>query len=300
MADIGRILGLSIEESAVRAVELLRKDGKTIVLAADTWANTLPPPGETMSDENVGAFKDALDAFLKVNRVKAQHVSIALDTSGLFITTIPLPETSTREDIHHQIVWELQQFFPDVAPTDFVHDAHRLAVDHQHGVAEFLCVAARRQYARTVQSILDDRGFHLELVDADHFAVEHALRAGYPEALQKETLLAGVKKDRIDLSVLRNGTLAAYDFTTPEGPDSLAAELSRQQELAPGIASIMVYGPALDDDTLAGLRNALTIQVEAMDPFRSTDVSSPARLSPGLHLPPHWYCAAVGVALRSE
>lgn len=300
MPDISRILGLSIEESAVRAVELLRKEDRIMVLAADTWANTLPPPGETMSDENVGAFKEALDAFLKVNRVKAQHVAVALDTSGLFITTIPLPETSTREDIHHQIVWELQQFFPDVAPSDFVHDTHRLVVDRQHGTAEFLCVAARRQYARTLQAMLSDRGFHLDLVDADHFGAEHALRAGYPEVSQKQILLAGVKKDRIDLSVLRNSALSAYDFVTPEGPDGLAAELARQQQLVPGLESIMAYGPALDDDTIAALRKALTIPVEAVDPFRSLEVSAPARLSAGLQLPPHWYTAAIGVALRNE
>ena len=300
MTDISRILGLSIEESAVRAVELLRREDRMVVLAADTWANTLPPPGEIMSDENVGAFKEALDAFLKVNRVKARHVSVALDTSGLFITTIPLPETSTREEIHRQVVWELQQFFPDVAPADFVHDAHRLAVDHTHGTAEFLCVAARRQYTRTVQAMLADRGFHLELVDADHFGAEHALRAAYPESAQKVMLLAGVKKDRIDLSVLKNGTLAAYDFVTLESPDSLVAELARQQEQVKGLDSIMTYGPALDDDALASLRKSLTIPVEAMDPFRSLEVSAPARLSPGLQLPAHWYCAAIGVALRNE
>jgi len=300
MNDVSRILGLSIEESAVRAVELLRKEDSTILLAADTWANTLPPPGETMSEEDVGTFKQALDAFLKVNRVKAKHVSVALDTSGLFITTIPLPETATREDVDRQIVWELQQFFPDVAPADFVHDAHRLVVDHGHGIAEFLCVAARRQYARTVQAMLTDRGFRLELVDADHFGAEHALRAGYPESTQKVMLLAGVKKGRVDLSVLRNGTVSAYDFATPESSADLIAELTREQETIPGLDAIMTFGPALDDDTLAALRKSLTVPVEAMDPFRSLEVSAPARLSPGLQLPPHWFCAAIGVALRSE
>lgn len=300
MTDNTRILGLSIEESAVRAVELLRKDDRSVLLAADSWPNTLPPPGETMSDENVGAFKEALDAFLKVNQVKAKHVSVALDTAGLFITTIPLPETSTREDIHRQVVWELQQFFPDVAPADFVHDAYRLAVDHTHGTAEFLCVAARRQYTRTVQTMLVDRGFRLELVDADHFGAEHALRAGYPESGQKVVLLAGVKKGRVDLSVLRNGTLAAYDFVTPESPEELAAELARQQEQVMGLDSVMTYGPALDNDALASLRRSLIVPVEAMDPFRSLEVSAPARLSPGLQLPAYWYCAAIGVALRNE
>jgi Tfp pilus assembly PilM family ATPase len=300
MEDNARILGLGIEESAVRAVELLHAGSRVTVLAADTWANTLPQPGDTMSDESVGAFKEALDAFLKVNRVKARRASVALDTSGLFITTIPLPETSTREDIHHQIVWELQQFFPDVAPSDFVHDAHRLAVDHQQATAEFLCVAARRQYARTIQAIFSDRGFRLDLVDADHFGAEHALRAGYPEVLQKLVLLACAKKDRLDFSLLKNGTLTAYDFVTPDGPDGPAAELVRQQELVPGLDAIMAYGPALDDDALARLRKALTIPVEAIDPFRGLEVSAPARLSAGLQLPPHWYCAAIGVALRNE
>lgn len=300
MPDIDRILGLSIEESAVRAVELQHSGDRMMVLAADTWANTLPPPGETMSDENVGAFKEALDAFLKVNRVKARHVSVALDTSGLFITTIPLPETSTREDIHRQIVWELQQFFPDVAPSDFVHDAHRLAVDHRQAIAEFLCVAARRQYARTVQSIVNDRGIHLELVDADQFGAEHVLRAGYPEAAQKVMVLAGVKKERLDISVLKNGTLVAYDFATPASTSEIAAELARQQELVPGLDTIMTFGAALDDDVLASLRRSLPLTVEAMDPFRSLEISAPARLSPGLQLPPHWYCAAIGVALRTE
>lgn len=300
MADNDRILGLSIEESAVRAVELLRKEGRIILLAADTWANTLPPPGETMSEESLGAFKQALDAFLKVNRVKAERVSVALDTSGLFITTIPLPETATREDIHRQIVWELQQFFPDVAPSDFVHDAHRLAVDHNRATAEFLCVAARRQYARTVQAIFTDRGIRLEVVDADHFGAEHALRAAYPETAQKVILFAAVKKGRLDLSVMKNGTTAAYDFVTPESADDLVAEVSRQLELAPEVASIMTYGPALDEDTLATLRKSFTVPVEAMDPFRSLEVSSPARLSAGLQLPPHWFSAAIGVALRNE
>jgi Tfp pilus assembly PilM family ATPase len=300
MAEDNRILGLSIEEAAVRAVEILRKEDRVILLAADTWANTLPPPGETMSEDSVGAFKDALDAFLKVNRVKARHVSVAIDTADLFITTIPLPETSTREEVHRQIVWEIQQFFPDVAPSDFVHDSHRIAVDHKQGTAEFLCVAARRQYARTIQGIFTIRGMKLELVDADHFGAEHALRAGYPESARKTMLLAGVKKDRIDLSVLRNGTLSVYDFVTLESPDVLVAELTRQQGLVPDLASIMTYGPALDDDTLAGLRKAISIPVESMDPFRSIEVSAPARLSAGMQLPAHWFCAAIGVALRNE
>lgn len=300
MASPQLVLGIAIGTRTVQAVELERTSAGVLLRALDEWDNPLAPPGPVASDEGIAAFKESLRAFLKVHRIASRRALVAVDSSSLFVTSVPLTEPVTKHELKGQIAWELEQHFPGTTAADFVSDGLRLPSPSTDGTADYLCVALRRQYARILESMLADRGLTVEAIDVDHVCVEHALRMSYPDSLRKAILLVGFKEDHLDVSRVMNGAMETYESWRIGPADDLTALVSDRAHVAPGIAGITVYGAALPREVLSQLRRNAPLPVEALNPFRHIQIAPPARLSAGMKVPSYHFAASVGAALRAE
>ena len=107
------VLGLTIGDRSVQAVEVTRTGTTATVTAIDDWENTLLGTGQEARIDGAKQFTDTLGAFLKANRIKSFTASVSLDTSLMVLHTFPADEGTDRADLLKAFTWELQQLRPD-------------------------------------------------------------------------------------------------------------------------------------------------------------------------------------------
>ena len=293
------ILGLSICDRSVQAAEMEQDGLSNTLLAIDEWDNTFLTRG--MEDtRGTDRFLEYLGAFIKVNRVRATKVSIALDTASLFINSFPLEDGVSRLELNEHVNWELSQFFPDLPSKEFVTDVHVMAHHPEEHWNRVLSVSVRRRDAYALQSAVSRLGLSVHVLDVDHFSADHALRINYPDAERRYIALVGVKENRLDISLLRNGNLEAYSYAIVHSNQEIIDQIGLLSRDVPGIHSITIYGPHLDKDLLVLIRRGSALLVEALNPLRHVKVSDTLRLADHLSVPSYRFAAAVGVALRRE
>jgi len=293
------ILGIALNERGVQAVEIERNGPASKLLAIDEWDNTVSFTG---SDRGRGMqqFLEYLTAFLKVNQSKTRKASIALDTSLLFLTTLPMEEGLTRAEITEHINWELSQYFPDLTQKEFISDVHPLTHPDAEPWREVLSVSIRRTHASLIQRALAQIGIELHILDVDHFAADTALRLNYPDAYRKYIALVGVKENRLDISLIRNGSLESYRYAVVNSNKEIVDRVALLAQEAKGVFSIATYGPYLDRELLTQIRKASRLLVEAMNPLRHVAISDTLRIADHLSMPSYRFAAAVGAALRRD
>jgi Tfp pilus assembly PilM family ATPase len=292
------ILGLSISGGSIQAVELERAGSDTTLLAIDEWENTFPL-GST-NGAGMAEFHHAFGRFVHENKINTQRVSIALDTSMLFLNSLPLEPGLTRSEISDHVKWELSQYFPDSDASEFITDVHVLREKTDGRYNEALSVSVKRHDAAMIQKALTSLGLELNIVDADHFAADTALRINYPDTYRKYIALVGIKENRLDISLMRNGSLETYKYVLVTSNAEIIQSIAVLARRTPGIYSITAYGPYLDRELLTHIRRGSPVLVEALNPLRHINVADSLRLAEHLSVPSYRFAAAVGVALRRD
>lgn len=300
MAIAEYMLGISISDTVVQAVEIRREGSIVTLLALDEWENTVQADETRRPAGGVQQFEDSLAAFLKVNKVKARQASVAVDTASLFITTLPFDEGLSQTEMKDQVNWELSQYFPGEDPKVFISDLHKMSLLPDAQRSNYLSVSARRAYVQTISRVLAKLNLELDVLDADHFSAETALRVNYPDTRRRYLALVGIKENRLDASYLRNGNLEGYSYAPVRSNQDIVDEVGRISRESNGIFSITAYGPYLDKELLVRIRRGSTLLVEALNPLRHVNVSDTLRLAEHLSGPSYRFASTVGVALRQE
>ncbi len=294
------VLGLSISDRGVQAIELERDGTDMTLLAIDEWENTFPFNGKNGDQPRMQQFQEYLAAFLKVNKVRAKKVCIALDTARLFLHAIPLEEGIPHPKVAEHLQWEISIFHPDTPPRDFITDIHVLKEHKEEHWNDVLCVSVLRRDVEEIRQALAPSGLQMEILDADHFSADEALRRNYPDTYRKYLALVGVKENRLDISLIRNGYLEEYRYQLVQSNQEIVDQIGRLSREVAGIYSVTVYGPYLDRDLLVQIRRGAALLVEALNPLRHVKVSDSLRLADHLSVPSYRFAAAVGAALRQD
>lgn len=296
------ILGLSISGGGIQAVELERNGAVTTLRAIDEWENTFSSPNDATrrTDAEGKLLGEQIARFIKKNRILARRVSLALDTSFLFINTIPTDAGTTRNEISDHVKWELSQYYPDAPAADFITDLHILTERSFGMYNEAMSVSLWRRDAMSVRKAVSAAGLELHIVDADHFAAETAYRVNYPDSYKRLIALVGVKETRIDITMLRNGNLDTYQYAVPDSNAAIAERIASIARWNPDLHSVMIYGSYLDRDLLTSVRKSCPVLVEALNPFRHLAVAESLLVDDNLAVPSYRFGAAVGVALRRD
>jgi Tfp pilus assembly PilM family ATPase len=299
MAGKQAILGLSLGERSVQAVEIEQEGNSNTLTAIDEWENTFTANAEA-NGEGVDKFVEFLGAFMKVNRVKAKKASVAIDTAQLVLNSLPMEDTLSRIELNEHINWELSQYHPDVASKEFITDVHILTQHPDEHWNEVLSVSIKRKDAYTVQHALSRLGLDLHILDVDHFSADTALRANYPDTNRKYLGLVGIKENRLDISLIKNGNMESYGYCVVQSNKEIVDQIAQLARDTRGLHSVAVYGTYLDKDLLVQIRRASALLVEALNPLRHVKVADTLRLADNLSLPSYRFASAVGVALRRD
>jgi Tfp pilus assembly PilM family ATPase len=298
MAVKQSILGLSLSDKSVQAVEIEQDGNSNMLTAIDEWENFLVTEKENERAED--KFAAHLAAFIRVNRAKAKKVSVALDTAQLVLNTIPMEENLSRIEINEHVNWELSQYHPEVAPKEFITDIHILTQHPAEKWNEVLSVSVKRSDAYKIQQAVTKLGLDLHVVDVDHFSADTALRTNYPDTNRKYLALVGIKENRLDISLIKNGNMESYSYCVVQSNKEIVDQIGTIARESKGIYSLTVYGPYLDKELLVQIRRASTLLVEALNPLRHVKVADSLRLADHLSVPSYHFASAVGVALRRD
>ena len=293
------IIGLNIGTEVVQAVEVEHAGATKTLLAMDEFPATLGKITEPTEDE-IHRFAAALSKSLKTNEMKSRRVSVALDTSALFLNTIPIDAELSQSEINDHLNWELSQYFPETPPTEFITDVHVLTEHQADHWNQILSVSVRRAQTNSIRRALEILGQSLHIVDVDHFSAETALRVNYPDTNAKYLALVGVKQRRLDVSLIRQGTMEFYTYYLVESNAEIVERIGILSRETKGIFSIVTYGPHLDKDLLVEIRRGSSMLVEALNPLRHLRISAKLKLAENLTGPSYRFAAAVGVALRRD
>jgi len=291
------ILGLSLSDKGVQAAEIEQDGSSNTLTAIDEWENPAADLTNAAAEEQ---FVERLSAFIKANHVQAKKVSIALDTAQLVLNTVPVDDNLTRVEINEHMNWEIGQYFPDTPVKDFISDIHVLRQHPDEKWNEVLSVSVRRSDAYGIQRSVAKLGLDLHILDVDHFSADNALRLNYPDADKKYLALVGVKENRLDISLIRNGDMESYSYSVVQSNKEIVDQIGALAHDTQGIRSITAYGPYLDKDLLVQIRRASVLLVEALNPLRHVKVADSLRLADHLSVPSYRFASAIGVALRRE
>ncbi len=293
------VLGLYLSEKTAQALVVERITSRHTLLALHEWDNTL---FNYAGDDTPGVdeFVDHLSHFVSRTAVRAEQASVALDTSLLFINTIPFESTATREKIYEQIEWELNEYFPGSPRNAFITDTHVLARRDAFSYDNVIAVSVRRDVVQKLHRALAKLKLRLDIVDADHFSADTARRINYPDTATKYIALVGIKDERIDVSLVRYNEVESYSYYTASSREKVVEQISSLSKTTNGLSSITVFGMNLDKELLTNIRNSSTVLVEALNPFRNVDIASSVRIAKDPTTNPFRYAAAIGVALRQD
>ncbi|HTX99113.1 MAG TPA: pilus assembly protein PilM [Bacteroidota bacterium] len=300
MADY--VLGVHICPHQVRAVALERgaRDSRLLLLSELTARFPEGLHDDANPDQASNVMAATLASFVKNLRSPVRTVAVTFDATFLFLAAIPTEPRSAESPLAERVSWELGQFFPGTKLDQFVTDVHVIANPVAQKYDELLIVAIRRDLTRSVRRALEKEGFALHLVDVDHFSTELALKLNYPDTYSRYVALVGIKDFRLDVSLLRNGALESYRYFLLHSKTDAIQHLGTLSRETPGLASIVVYGPALDNGLLVQLRQGSAIVVEALNPLRHVGVAETVQLPESFDSPPYRFAPAIGVALRRD
>ena len=291
------VLGLYLSDQLAQALLLTLEGGSATLQAVAEWQSTL---FAYAGDDTPGVdeFVERLSQFVATSKSNVDHLRLAVDSSLMFINTIPVATSASRAQIEEHIQWELEKYFPDVPRGSFISDMHVLTQKDGQVHDEILMVAIRRDLIQKLRHSSTRLKMPLDLVDVDHFSADTALRANYPETANKYVALICTKPRHLDVSLIRYNDLESYSTLVVETPDDVVACIRDLSRNTRGLSSITVYGTHLDRTLLMRMRNASSLPIEALNPFRTIDIVYSVRGNSDLTLAPYRFAAAVGAALR--
>ncbi len=292
------ILALHIAEHSSQALLLELERGRWTLHAAMEWQSEL---FKQVGDDTPGVddFVERLSAFLLQQHADVREAAVALDTTRLFVNTFPVDDTS-ESAIEEHLAWELNEYFPGSPNNAFISDYHLIPKSDLRLYDTALAVSVRRDVVQKIQRTMNRLKLQLTAMDGDHFAAETVVRLGYPETKTKLIALAGVKADRLDISLLHNWDVQFYGYKLVTQDENIVHELAQLAMQHRRLECVMVFGKSLDEGLIGEIRAGLPLPVEVVNPFRTVTVATKLRFNNDLTARAFRYAAAIGVALRQK
>jgi Tfp pilus assembly PilM family ATPase len=300
-------IGVSFLKGKIQFAEIEHKRKKrtvTVLTERDT-AIDFAQEGEELSATHpkLGTFVSELKGIIKQQQVTAQYISFALPPDPMFINIIPVDNDLKGKDLAQYLQWEMNQYFPEASPKEFVIGADGLPLDNKTAQQTFM-VAVRRGMAAFLQKAATGLKLNLNIIDIDQFSTEKTLITNYPEILEHEIVLFGLRKSGVDASLIHEGAMTDYRAfhyngdSDPTRPIMEYLKYLKQKDIETP-AAILLHGIDIAQDFVVSLRTTTGIkQTLAMNSLRK--IRAVDKLSKTYLKESYRFAAAIGLALRGK
>jgi Tfp pilus assembly PilM family ATPase len=248
-------------------------------------------------------FVQELREIIKQHKISTEFISFALPPNPVFINIIPVDPSLTGKDLAQYIQWEVEQYFPYASPKEFINDSHGLPLENGTAKQTFM-VAVRRVIVTFLQRTAAGLKMKLNIIDIDQFSTEKSLITNYPEILEHDIVLFGLRRSGVDASLIHNGEMTDYrSFLYKDVPEPTKTILEylkylRQKDNSTP-AALLLHGTEVAKDLVLSLRTTTGIkQTLALNAFRK--VKAAEKLSQIFVKESYRFAAAIGLALRTK
>jgi Tfp pilus assembly PilM family ATPase len=299
-----RSVGVSFLSGKIQLAELEQKRKATVLALGESESSVnFAEEGGTISAEHpkLRKFTSELGALLKQLDVEAQQIAFTLPPDPMFINIIPVDASMSKAELPKYLQWELEQYVPGASIKDYILDSHGLPIEETDARQTFM-VAVRRGMVSFLHKAAVSLKLKLSLVDVDQFSTEKTLITNYPEILDHDIVLIGLRENGIDASVIHNGEMAdyrAFQYNGDKHPTKpilgYLKYLKQKNNSTP--AAVLLHGLDINKDFVLSLRQETGIkQTVALNSLRKIKASK--YLPPQLVKESHKFAAAIGLALR--
>jgi Tfp pilus assembly PilM family ATPase len=300
-------IGVSFLKGKIQlaVVEHKRKKRTVTVLTERDTAIDFAQEGANLSATypQLGTFVSELKSIIKQQKVTAEIISFALPPDPMFINIIPVDPALKGKDLSQYLQWEMNQYFPDASPKEFIIGADGLPLENKTAQQTFM-VAVRRGVAAFLQKAVAGLKLNLNIIDVDQFSTEKTLITNYPEILDHEIVLFGLRKNGVDASLIHKGAMTDYRAflyngdSDPTKPIMEYLKYLKQKDIDTP-AAILLHGIDIAQDFVVSLRSTTGIkQTLAMNSFRK--IRAADKLSKPFMKESYRFAAAIGLALRTK
>lgn len=217
-------------------------------------------------------FEDVLSDMLKMDEkidVNDRDITAGflIGTEQTFLNVTPVDFEEDNSSVSSHIIWELSNYFPDTYK-DFNIRYYRLNNNRvSENIDDTLLIAINKKKLEFIKTICDSSGIKIKNIEIDHIVIEKCLKEKYPEdIIGKTVLVIGIKKGRVDFSLLSDGEIRYYDHDNPGGSNLkqlVIKQINLLNSLLFTIEKIFIYG----EDTNNELREFLKEHIECTDIF---------------------------------
>jgi Tfp pilus assembly PilM family ATPase len=300
-------VGISFLRGKIQLAEVEHKRKKMTVTALAERETTLDlaKNGWNLSADHpqLNTFVRELKDIFKQQKVSTEYISFALPPDPLYINIIPIDTALTGKELEQYLQWEVVQYFPDSSPREFVIDSHGLPLESSAAQQTFM-VAVRRGMVAFLQKAVAALKMKLNIIDIDQFSTEKTLITNYPEILEHDIVLFGIRRGGVDASLIHNGQMTDYrpflynGVTDPADPIMKYIKYLKQKNNRMP-AALLLHGTDFTPSLVASLRIETGIkQTLAMNSLRK--VRADKKLHPPYVKESHRFAAAIGLALRTK
>lgn len=299
-------VGVSFLKDKIQLAEIEHGKKQTVIALAerDTTMN-FTQAGVSLSADHpkLGSFAREIKDLLRQHKVTAEYISFALPPEMVFINIIPVDVSLSEQELPRYLQWEVDQYFPGAPQKEFIVDSHGLPVEKAKAQQTFM-VAVRRGMAAFLQKTVAAINMKLNIVDVDQFSTEKTLITNYPEILDHDIVLFGLRSGGVDASLIHSGQMTDYRSfryngeSNPEKPImSYLKYLKQKGSDTP--AAMLLHGTDVGQDLVVSLRRSSGIkQTLALNAFRK--IIAAEKLYKPFVQESYRFAAAIGLALRTK
>ncbi len=300
-------IGVSFFRGKIQLAEVQHKRKKltvTMLAERDTSLDFSKVGADLSADHpQVNRFLNEMKELIRQNEITSEYISFALPPDPVFINIIPVEPGLSKNEINQYLQWEVQQYFPETSPKVFITDSHSLPAEKINARQTFM-VSVRRGMVAFLQKVAAGLNMKLNIIDIDQFSTEKTLIVNYPEILDHDIALLGIRESGVDASLIHNGEMSDYRSFPYDGerdPDkcilSYLKYIKQKSHSTP--AALLIYGIDVTKDLVLSLRKETGIkQTLPLNVFRK--VRGADNFSSSLVREGYRFAAAIGLALRGK
>ena len=302
MTGTERYLAFIIERSHITAVEIAHSSkGKTLTAAGSFDSEIDFDSPEVFSEVGMAArekiFAKEIQAFIKRIASGAHFFSFGLNTKMAMLQQIPVEASLTDEEFDQHLQWELQNYFSDVNPEQYIIQPYALVGDDGLPGSNAMIISIKKSFVNFLKNVCKELHGSMHILDIDQFCAESALLYNYPHLTGKRTVVIGMDEETLDASLLVNGKNSDIRTISWSGRDLSVIDKYAREHKAD---VIFLHGKIATPKLAERLVQISPIEVELADPFKKISLPNSIKNIDEIKLRRQEYTAAIGLAVRNE
>ncbi len=302
-----RCIGVSFFQGRMQVAEIEHgKKPLVTCLAEHDSSIDFSEVGASLSPTHpqLSTFVAELREVLNDHKMEGELLSFALPPEPVFINIIPVDPSLTGKELQRHLQWEVQHYQPETNPATLVIDTHRLPLENS-GAQQSFMVAVRKPLAAFLSKAATSLKRKMHIIDIDQFSTEKTLITNYPEILEHDIVLFGLRFHGIDASLIHNGQMTDYrryfydNIADPKHPIESYLRYVKERYQANQPAGVLLHGIGIDHELVISLRTQTGLkQTVALNALRKIKTTS--KVYEPFMQESHRFAAAIGLALRAK